>query len=126
MKTRPYSMGAVGVEQVASADISFQDTEVEIVSLPANCLITRVIAEVVEAFNAATTNVLTVGTNAEANDILAEGDVSEGAPGFYESATVRAKRLSAPATVKVRYAYTGTAPTAGKATVYVFFVRLQP
>ncbi|HHV79085.1 MAG TPA: hypothetical protein GXX40_05665 [Firmicutes bacterium] len=126
MITVPYDLGAVGVEQVASADITKADTTVEIISLPANCLITRVIAEVTEAFNAATTNVLTVGTNVDVNDLLGEGDVNESASGFYESATVKAKKLTAAATVKAKYAYTGTAPTTGKATIYVFFVRLQP
>lgn len=126
MITKPYSMGAVGVEQVASGVITYKDGTVPIVDLPANVLITRVIAEVVEAFNAGTTNVLTVGANAGADDLLGANDVTEGTTGFYESTTVKAKRLSAAATVKAKYAYTGDAPTAGKAIVYVFFVRLQP
>lgn len=126
MKTRPYSTGAVGLEQVATADITFADSTVTVVDLPANTLITRVIAEVTAAFNAGTTNVLTVGTDAGASDLLGAGDITEGTTGFYESTTVKALRLSAAKSIIAKYSYTGTTPTTGKATIYVFFVRLQP
>lgn len=77
--------------------------------------------EVVTAFDAGTTNVLTLGTDAaSANQLLASGDVTEGTPGFYPAgAGVGKKRLIANTNIYVKYAQTGDAAEAGAARVYL-------
>src|SRR5581483_6239246 len=50
-------------------------------SLPAGAFIISVTIEIVTAFNAGTTNVLTIGTNATTyNNVVASGDVTPGTP----------------------------------------------
>ena len=86
----------------------------------------RVRAEVVTAFNAATTNVLTIGTDAaSANQILGAADITEGTPGFYPSTgNIGYLRLIADTDVYVKYTQTGTAATTGVANLYLEFMPL--
>lgn len=66
-------------------------------------------AEVKTAFNAATTNVLTVGSDAaSANQFLGSSDITEGTPGFYPAANaVVKKRIVADTDIFVKYVSTG-------------------
>lgn len=91
------------------------------VVLPQGAFITNVMVEVVTAFNAATTNVLTVGTNAGANNIVAAADVDEATPGVYQVTRGFGRSLTAAGdvTVSVKYAQTGTAATAGQAEIVI-------
>jgi hypothetical protein len=67
-------------------------------------------AQVVTAFNAAGTNVLTVGTDTTANQWLGSGDITEGTPGFYPASNAVFKtRLLADTDVYAKY--TGGAGT---------------
>lgn len=126
MKLNPYDMGICGVEQCMSAgSISF-DTEgastgVDLCQIPENIIITRAVALVDKAFNAATTNVLTVGTNDDVNDLLGSGKITAGTAGAY-SADLFIKS-GEEKTIKAKYTSTGTAATAGTAEVFLFFVR---
>jgi hypothetical protein len=82
-------------------------------------------AQVETAFNAATTNVLTLGTDAaSANQLLAAGDITEGTAGFYPAAgAVVRSVVTTTVDIYAKYTQTGTAATTGKAR---FFVRLTP
>lgn len=81
----------------------------------------EVSAQVITAFNAVTTNVLTAGTDAaSANQWLAAGDITEGTPGFYPANNVVKKfRLTANTDIYVKYTQTGTAATTGSAVIIV-------
>lgn len=82
-------------------------------------------AEVVTAFNAASTNVLTLGSDqASANQYLASADITEGTPGFYPASNAKKMvTLRADGDVWMKYVQTGTAATTGAA---VFYIRVTP
>ena len=95
--------------------------------LPKGAIITSSSVHVGTAFNAATTNVLTVGTNASAYDnIVAAADADETATGAITNAIKPSGTalgpLAADARVFVKYTQTGTAATAGSATVLIHYV----
>lgn len=76
--------------------------------------------QVITAFNAVTTNVLTAGTNSTATQWLGSGDVTEGTPGYYPASNAVAKfRLTADTDIYVKYTQTGTAATTGAAVLIV-------
>ena len=127
MNLNPMDLGVCGVEQVLHAGkVSFDTKDiangVELVELPANIIITKAVAIVGEAFNAETTNVLTVGTNETADDLLGADDVTEGTAGTYMKSLFEIRK-GAPVKVKVKYDSTGTAATAGEADIYLGVVR---
>lgn len=93
-------------------------------SLPMGAVITTVLVEIITAFNAATTNVLTVGTNSSTyNNLVAASDVNEGATGTTRvdrgigGAIMRAAEL----TPYVMYTQSGTAATTGDAEVTITY-----
>lgn len=124
MNLNPMDLGVCGVEQVLYAGkVSFDTKDiangVELVELPENIIITKAVAIVGKAFNAETTNVLTVGTNDTADDLLGADDVTEGT---YMKSLFEIRK-GAPVKVKVKYASTGTAATTGEADIYLGVVR---
>ena len=73
MKVEPMDLGVCGIEQMIYAGTVAFDTEdvdkgVELCELPAGIVVTKAVAVVTEAFDAGTTNVLTVGANDDVND----------------------------------------------------------
>ena len=91
-------------------------------SLPAGAFIISVTVEIVTAFNAGTTNVLTIGTNgATYNNIVASGDVTPGTPSVAQPTRGLGRSLAASAETPVfaKYTQTGTAATAGQAVVVI-------
>lgn len=92
--------------------------------LPRAAFIMNVMVEIVTAFNAATTNVLTVGTNAASyNNIVNAGDVNEAALGVTAVTRSYGRSLTAAASVLpyAMYTQTGAAATAGQAVVVIEF-----
>lgn len=92
--------------------------------LPQNAFIENVLIEVVVAFNAGTTNVLTVGTIGTAyNNIVAAADVNEGVTGVTQVTRGFGRSLTAAADVLpyAMYTQTGTAATAGQAIIVIFY-----
>jgi hypothetical protein len=97
--------------------------------LPQGAFITGVWVEVVTAFNAGTTNTLTVGTNAtNYNNIVASGDGTGNGSSSLGTQVFTATRgqgrsLTASADVQVfaKYAQTGTAATTGQAIIVIEF-----
>jgi hypothetical protein len=93
-------------------------------SLPVAARIISVTVEIITAFNAGTTNVLTTGTNSTTyNNIVAAADVNEAA-----IATTRVDRglggsiaRAAEIAVYAVYMQTGTAATAGKAEIVIVY-----
>lgn len=80
----------------------------------------EVSAQVVTAFNAVTTNVLTAGTSATATEWLGAADITEGTPGYYPASNAVNKfRLTADTPIYVKYTQTGTAATTGAAIILV-------
>ena len=128
MNLKPMDLGVCGVEQLLHAGkVSFDTKDiangVELIELPANMIITKAVAVVGKAFNAATTNVLTVGTNDSVDDLLGADDVTEGTAGTYMK-NIFEIRKGAPIKVKAKYTSTGTAATAGETDIYLGVVRI--
>lgn len=96
-------------------------------ALPLGAFITGVFVEVVAAFNAGTTNTLTVGTNSTSfNNIVASGDLpGNGTASLGTQVTQvlrglgRALASAADTQVSIKYAQTGTAATTGQAVVVI-------
>lgn len=94
--------------------------------LPDGAVIIGTDVAVVTPFNAAATNVLTVGTVGDAPDnIVAAADVTEGTAGLTQNIKPTGAALgplAAPKQVYATYSQTGTAATAGKAIVIIKYV----
>lgn len=84
----------------------------------ASPVLMEVDANIRTAFNAGSTNVLTLGDGAAVNTFLAAGDIDETATGF---AAKKRVVLRARTVVKSNFAQSGTAATTGSAE---FFFRL--
>lgn len=92
--------------------------------LPQGAFLMRCLVEIVTAFNAGTTNVLTVGTNAAAYDnIVAAGDVDEAVVDVYDVTRAVGRGLASAGNVRpyVMYTQSGTAATAGQAVILLSF-----
>jgi hypothetical protein len=92
--------------------------------LPQAAFITRVLTEIVTAFNAGGTNPYTVGTvGAAYNNIVAAGDVNPAVVGVYESTRALGRLLAAAGAVLpvAKYAQTGGAATTGQAITVICF-----
>lgn len=94
--------------------------------LPAGAILVGTDVHVAQAFNAGTTNVLTVGTNAASYDnIVAAADVNEGATGLTQNIKPTGSALgplAADARVFVMFTQTGTQATTGDAYVVVKYI----
>jgi hypothetical protein len=129
-RTRPYHAGAAGAPSVAEAEILFSAAaaRVLIASLPLGAVILRAWVQLITAFNAGTSNLITVGSGAigaaEADDIVAA--VTEGTPGVYDGvgSPVPFAALGAATDVYVYYTPGDTAATTGKARAFIEYVRL--
>lgn len=94
------------------------DTGVVLCKIPHDCRITRAIAVVDTAFDAGTTNVLTVGTTTtNADELLGSGDITEGTAGIYNKMLF--VETAKDTKIVAKYTQTGTAATAGKARIYL-------
>lgn len=125
MKVKAYDLGKCGLENLFYAgtiefDTTGASSGVALLAAPQNMIITKAVAVVTTAFNAATTNVLTVGTNSDVNDILGASDVTEGTKGAYIKNTFL--EVAKGTKIKAKFTETGTAATAGAADIYLFAV----
>ena len=94
-------------------------------ALPNSAYIDHIDAYVTTAFNAATTNVVTIGTTkANANEIVASG-ITAGTIGVYHLTSAAGLGLAVTngvvAPLFAKYAQTGTAATAGSVTIIIAF-----
>lgn len=88
-------------------------------TIPNGATVIGTIVEVKTAFNAGTTNVITVGHGAGLDEFVAAADANEGAAGT--TVVGKMSTLTADKTVKVKYAQTGAAATTGEANVTVLY-----
>lgn len=127
MKVKPNDLGICGIEQLMYAgSVKFDTTGIssgaELCELPKNIIVTKAVAVVGTAFNAGTTNVLTVGTNDNIDNLLGSGDITEDTAAAYSANTFL--ELNSATKVKAKFTQTGTAATAGAADIYLFVVRI--
>lgn len=91
--------------------------------IPQGAFISQVLCEIVTVFNAATTNVLTVGTNGPAtyDNIINAGDVNEAALGVTNVVRALGRGLAAAGNVRpyAKYTQTGAAATTGQAVILI-------
>lgn len=128
MLLNAYDLGKCGIEQVLCAGRVSFDTKgiadgVVLVELPENIIITKAVAVIKTPFNAATTNVLTVGVNDNADDLLGTDDVTEGTAGAYQKDMFKIRKGN-KVNVRAKYTSTGDAATAGEAEIYLNVVRI--
>lgn len=93
-------------------------------SLPDGAFITGVWVEIVTPFNAVTTNVLTVGTNAATyNNLVAAVDVNEAVAGVTEVTRGLGQSIALAAAVVpvAMYTQTGGAASAGQAVILITY-----
>jgi hypothetical protein len=129
-RTRPYDADNAGAISVAEAEITKSDAAARqlIATLPAGAVILRAWVEVLEAFNAGTSNLVTVGYGAigagTADDYVAT--VTEGTPGVYDGAAagVPLPALAAATDVYVYYTPGAAGATTGKARAFIEYARL--
>ena len=127
MKCEAMDLGVCGVEQVLCAgavkfDTKDADKGIVLAKLPENIIITKAVAVVNKAFNASTTNVITIGTNDAANDLLGSSDVTAGTVNSYVKDMF--KIFKEKTIIKVKYTQTGAKATAGEADIYLNVVRI--
>jgi uncharacterized membrane protein len=114
-----------GVLSAITTTIAYTDaTAVTIGTLPPNCQITDINIDVTTAFNAATTNTVTVGKTGTAaayvtsTSVGSTGRASVASTGVYSAwADTGSSELSATVT----FSQTGTAATAGAARVTIVY-----
>jgi len=115
---------AKALQGVLSAEVLYSDAVggeniVALGTVPAGARVIVAKVNVITAFNAGTTNTLTIGPSTDYDYLLTDGH-----PDVVDSETL-GELLDYEPTVDTilyaRYTYTGTAPAAGKAVAYVLF-----
>lgn len=116
---RSSAPGEFGGLRLASAAVGFGDTTVKLDDLAAGDVVIQAWTQVITAFNAGTTNVLTLGDGVTADKYLATGDVTEGTSGVSPAGGKGPFAAeTAAGTLTATFQKTGTAATAGAARVY--------
>lgn len=119
--------------QIKRFETNFNDngiaTGVARATLPAGAIIIGTDVLLTASFNANSTNVFTVGSNStQFNNLIADGDVTEGTVGLYKdiSPTITMP-LAAETTFFAKFTQTGgTAATSGKAHTIIKYVTTEP
>ena len=100
-------------------------TGVLVGTLPAGAIITNVVVQIATVFNAATTNVLAVGTTGTGTDLMTSAEAIAGTQGQKTAAaykgTTASNPLAADTDIFVSYTQTGAAATTGIAYVIVTY-----
>lgn len=106
---------------IKSGTVAFNTSDIEngivICTVPLGTVVTRVVVDVTEAFNATTANVFTVGTKTAKNEILGSGKVDANAIGVNSEHTFY--KMGAKTEIYAKFTQTGTAATKGIADVYL-------
>lgn len=106
----------------ATVGIGTTDT-VKVGTVPAGSMLMPAQVRITTAFNAASTNVLIVGTSSGSDaDIVGASEVQEGSTGVTIVATGCALTFSSDTAIYVKYSQTGTAATAGAATIIIPYI----
>jgi hypothetical protein len=116
---RASAPGSYGAVRLVQGTVVFGSTTVDLETLAVGDVVVPAWCEVLTAFNAATTNVITLGNGVTADKFLAAADVTEGTPGVYPTGGKGPFTAETVAgTLRATYAQTGTAATTGSAKVY--------
>ena len=91
-------------------------------TLPAGAVVAYAMVKITTAFNAATTNVLTVGTTATADAVLGAADIDETVVQTTIAWAAAGFKVSVDTPLFIKYTQTGTAASAGAADIFLFFV----
>lgn len=127
-RTRPYHAGAAGATSIAEAEITFSAAAARqlICTVPAGAAILRRWVELITAFNAGTSNLVTVGWGAigsgTADDLVPT--VTEATPGVYPGGADPMPAEAAAKDVYVYYTPGAADATTGKARAFIEFARL--
>lgn len=122
---RSSAPGSYGALRLVSGTIVFGNSTVALESLAVGDVVVQAWAEVTTAFNAGTTNVLTLGNGVTADKFLAAADVAEGTPGVSPAGGKGPFTAeTAAGTLTATYAQTGTAATTGAAKIYALVTNL--
>jgi hypothetical protein len=122
---RESAPGNYGNLRLVSGTVLFSNTTVDLETLAIGDVVVQCWCEVLTAFNAATTNVITVGNGVTADKYLAAADVTEATPAVYPTGGKGPYTAeTAAGTLKITYAQTGTAATTGAAKVYALVTNL--
>lgn len=101
-------------------------TGLQIGTLPAGAMIVGWNVHILTAFNAGSTNPITIGTTATGAEIVASASITSGTLGAYGTANVAAAAargpLAADTPFYTAYIPTGTAPSAGVAHITLSYV----
>lgn len=116
---RSNAPGLYGAKRTVAAPIVFGSSTVVLDSLAVGDVVEKVWCDVTVAFNAASTNVITLGDGTTANKYLTSSDVTEGSLGVTPSGGKGPFTAeTATGTLTATYAQTGTAASAGAGVVY--------
>lgn len=116
---RTSAPGEFGSLRLVAGTISYSQTSVTLDTLAVGDVVVQCWAQVLTAFNAATTNVLIAGNGVTTDKFLAAADVTEGTPGVYPTGGKGPFTAETVAgSLVVAYSQTGTAATTGSARVY--------
>jgi hypothetical protein len=111
--------------RLVSAAHTFASGTVDVDTLAVGDVVIRVWFEVTTVYNAATTNVITLGDGTTGNKYLAAADVTEGTVGVYPTGGVGPfKAETVAGTLRVTYTQSGTAATTGAGKVYALITDL--
>ena len=129
-KLEPYSLGALGMQQVAAARIkvaaaasSASAGTQTVIILPTGCIIDKTVVEIEEIFNCGSP-LLSVGYNASVDNLIPSASITAGTLGFYENGTPVMARMATQGTVGAKLSRTGAVGTTGVANVLVYFTRI--
>lgn len=117
--------GEFGALRLASAEINFDDTTVVLDDLQVGDVVIATWVQVLTAFDAGTTNVITLGDGTTADKFLGASDVTEGTPGIYPTGGKGPFAAeTAEGSLTATYAQTGDVAEAGSARVYALITNL--
>lgn len=111
--------------EVVSVAHAFGDATKVVTALKTGDVVVKVWVQVLTAYNAATTNVLTVGNTASTTKFIGASDVTEATPGVYPAtdALPPGTAETVDSNLLVSFSQTGTAATTGASKVYAIIAR---
>lgn len=122
---RASAPGESGAMRLVAASVASGNTTVNLGDLAAGDVVVQCWVQVLTAFNAGTTNVITVGDGTTPDKYIAAADVTEATPAVYPTGGKGPFAAeTAAGTLRVTYTQTGTAATTGAAKVYALITSL--
>ena len=135
----PTTYATVSLRHTVNLADFTNSTTILLASVPVDAFITSVGCEIVTAFNAATTNVLTLGTSqASANELQPTAQITAGTPAYYPAtagaSSGRQNTQTAQALINnvdvcqggvgiwAKYTQSGTAASTGKAIFHISYL----